>query len=211
MTSPWGPISGPGPHQSAYPYPGGYPAPRGTNGLAIAALVLGLLCCAPLALVFGIIALVQTGDGRQAGRGLAIAGVLLSLSWVAIGVVVAVVASVTDGFLVLGTTDSSPLVRVGECFEPDINRRISCAQPHSDEVFAVLELSRFPSGDDDDKLLARCRAELPKYSRSASHDPSIQVGQWGPGTDWKYMHNHTTACVAHSSPNRVGSIRGDRK
>jgi hypothetical protein len=29
-----------------------------------------------------------------------------------------------------------------------------------------------------------------------------------PDTSWKYMNNHTSGCVAHLTPNRVGSIKG---
>jgi hypothetical protein len=190
------------------PYP--YPPRRTTSGWAIAAFVLGLVSCAPLSVIFGIIALINTKGGRQSGRGLAIAGIVISGLWVLVGVILGVLAAVTlfDGPLVTGTVNSSPLVTVGECFNPDINTSVSCDQPHSDEVFAVLSLSRFPNGADDKELDNRCRAELQKYSPSASHDPKVQVDTWGPGTDWKYMDNHTTACAAHFTPNRVGSIKG---
>ena len=71
--------------------PGAMLAPR-TNSFAVAGLVCGILswmscfcccCCVPfnlLGLVFSIIALVQIGGDphRQAGRGLAIAGLVLS-------------------------------------------------------------------------------------------------------------------------------------
>ncbi len=191
------------------PWPDPYPARRTTSGWAIAALCLGLLSCVPLSFVFGIVALVKTQDGRQSGRGLAIAGMAVSAVWVLLGGVATALFAMFPGSLVTGTVQSSPLVTVGECFNPDINYRVSCDQPHSDEVFAVLSLSHFPDSQSDDaELTKRCQAELAKYSPSASHDPSVQVDLWGPGTDWKYMDNHTTACAAHFTPNRVGSIKG---
>jgi hypothetical protein len=55
--------------------------PPGTSGLAIAALVLGLLGCIPLAglvaIVLGIVALIRIAEseGRLGGRGLAIGGI----------------------------------------------------------------------------------------------------------------------------------------
>jgi hypothetical protein len=64
-------------------------APKSTNGLAIASLVLGLVWVfwinSILALIFGYVALGQIRDsgGTQGGRGLAIAGVVLG--WVGIG------------------------------------------------------------------------------------------------------------------------------
>jgi hypothetical protein len=229
MTSPWAQDPRPGPFRppDGYPDPAGYPpsgpgappagytpppypyAPRrSTTAWAIAAFVLGLLACVPLSVIFGIVALVKTRGGQQSGRGLAIAGLVFSALWVPVGVIAALFW-MTNGFLITGTVDSSPLVRVGECFNPDINTRVDCGQPHSDEVFAVLSLSRFPDSDADSQHLKnRCRAELQKYSPSASRDPRVQVDIWGPGTDWKYMNNHTTACAAHFTPDRVGSIKG---
>jgi len=70
--------------QQPYPpyqqqYPGyGYPQPKGgTNGLAIASLILAFLCSLA-GLICGIIALNQIRDRQQEGRGLAIAGIVIS-------------------------------------------------------------------------------------------------------------------------------------
>lgn len=191
------------------PAPQPYPPRGATSGWAVAAFVLGLLSCVPLGLIFGIVGLAQTKGGKRSGRGLAIAGIVLSGLWAVGGIVAAVIGLMVNDALVTGTTASSPLVRVGQCFDPDINTSVSCDQPHSDEVFAVLRLSRFPdSGADENALKERCKAELQTYSPSASRDPNVQVAAWGPGSDWKYMNNHTTACAAHFTPDRVGSIKG---
>ncbi len=66
---------------------------RGTSGLAIAGLVLAFLA-APIGFVLSLVALFQTGKGRQKGRGLAVAGVVVSvLAMVSVGVVVAIVVN----------------------------------------------------------------------------------------------------------------------
>jgi Domain of unknown function (DUF4190)/Septum formation len=80
----------------AYPRgPGASPPPPGpTNGWAIAAFILGLLGGSLLGIIFAIVALRQIGDSRQRGKGLAIAGLVLSIIW---GVAVA-------AFLVLGSS-----------------------------------------------------------------------------------------------------------
>ena len=66
------------------PYPGYAMAPS-TNGLAIAALVLGIVCVywvtSILAIIFGHIALSQIRVSGQRGRGLAIAGLVLGYAW----------------------------------------------------------------------------------------------------------------------------------
>jgi hypothetical protein len=72
----------PGYQQQPYSYA---PPQRSTNGWAIASLVLGILGFAlflfVLSAVFGFIALSQTKDGRQSGRGMAITGLVLSGIW----------------------------------------------------------------------------------------------------------------------------------
>ena len=59
----------------------------GTNGLAIASLVLGIIWIywigSILAVIFGHVALAQIKKSGQGGRGLAIAG--LTLGWIGVG------------------------------------------------------------------------------------------------------------------------------
>jgi hypothetical protein len=57
-------------------------APRArTSGLAILAVASSLVFCLPLGVVLGIVALlrIHKSDGKLAGRGLAVAGIVLSL------------------------------------------------------------------------------------------------------------------------------------
>jgi hypothetical protein len=78
---------GPGPYGYGV---NAYGPPPGTNGMAIASLILGIcgfFCVTPLiGLGLGIGALVQTSKTRQAGRGMAIAGIILSLAWILLAV-----------------------------------------------------------------------------------------------------------------------------
>jgi len=63
-----------------------YGPPPGTSGMAIASLVLGIcgfFCVTPLiGLGLGIAALAQISKTRQPGRGMAIAGIILSVAWI---------------------------------------------------------------------------------------------------------------------------------
>ena len=76
--------------------------PKSTNGLAISSMVLGIVWVywlgSILALIFGYVALGQIRDsgGRQGGRGMAIAGIVLG--WVGVGVLtLCIVALVVGG------------------------------------------------------------------------------------------------------------------
>jgi hypothetical protein len=161
------------------PDPGETDTGQPVSRWAIAAFLLGLVSLAPLSVIAGIIALVKARDGRLSGRGLAIAGMVISVVWTAVW---AYSAWPKDG-LITGTVQSAPTMRVGQCFEDSVNSPASCDKPHSNEVFAILALSRFPDSDAEQKQIEdRCKAELPNYSSSASRDPKIQVGAWPPGT-----------------------------
>ena len=99
------PQSQPGGYGYPPPAPGGYgysPYPTqsaGTNSMAIASLVsslVGLLCfgIGPLlGLVFGFIALNQIKQSGQSGRGMAIAGIVISGAIIAMFIVFVIIAA----------------------------------------------------------------------------------------------------------------------
>lgn len=102
-TAPYGqpvPYGQPTPYgQPPYGY-GGYGQPnRGTNGLAIASMVLGILWLwwvgSILALIFGYIARSQIRQSQQGGGGMAIAGIVLGWIGVALLIVGIIGASVS--------------------------------------------------------------------------------------------------------------------
>ena len=89
MTVSWGREGIPRPIPPSGYAPRSGPPQQGTSGLAIAAMVLGLVGLAPcfwifqlpalLGMIFGFIGLRQTKDGGQGGRGMAIAGVVIGV------------------------------------------------------------------------------------------------------------------------------------
>lgn len=68
----------------------GPPPAAGTNGMAIAGFVLAFFCSI-LGLIFSIIGLNQAKARNQGGQGLAIAGVIISVISIVVGI--AIVAS----------------------------------------------------------------------------------------------------------------------
>jgi hypothetical protein len=95
LTAPPAPVTVPPPPQLYQtPYPIQAPPAAKTNGMAIAAMVLGILWLygigSILALVFGYMAKTQidASGGRESGRGMAVAGIVLG--WVGIGLILLV-------------------------------------------------------------------------------------------------------------------------
>ncbi|MEU5880390.1 DUF4190 domain-containing protein [Spirillospora sp. NPDC047279] len=91
------------------------PRPAGTNGLAIASLVLGILwLCwigSIVAIVTGFIALGQIRRTGQSGRGLAIAGIVLGVLGVLTGIVTGIVIALAGNEL--QKTESASIVLQG--------------------------------------------------------------------------------------------------
>ncbi len=63
------------------PEPGPATAERPVSRWAIATFLLGLVSLIPLSLLTGIVALIKTRGGKEPGRGLAVAGIVISVLW----------------------------------------------------------------------------------------------------------------------------------
>ncbi|MET8855194.1 MULTISPECIES: DUF4190 domain-containing protein [unclassified Streptomyces] len=163
--SPQGPFQQPPQSPYAGPYqPWGqgyspYNRPVPFNGLAIAALVLGILCFLPaVGLVLGIVALVQIKRRGERGKGMAVGGMVMS----SIGVVLLALTVATGGARAFwegfedaagGSGGSAFSLEVGECFDTpggslkglaiDVDK-VPCTGGHDAEVFADFEM---PEGD----------------------------------------------------------------
>jgi hypothetical protein len=134
--------------------------------MAIAAFVLGLLGVAILGVIFGIVALRRIGRTHQGGKGLAVAGIVLSVAWVAVAAVLVVVT----GSLFGAAAPTSPGVAAslspgassqsvdpftlttGDCFDnptPTAGQtqtvttvvQTSCTAPHNAQIFATFTVS----------------------------------------------------------------------
>jgi Domain of unknown function (DUF4190) len=124
---PGGPSSSPGGPGAAAPPTG--PA----NGWAIAAFILGLLGVFLLGIIFAIVALRQIGDSRQRGKGLAIAGLALSIIW---GAALAV-------YLVLGNSSTPAGQSAGGGSHPSASSSSHPASPgsgHHNSQTSVFDL-----------------------------------------------------------------------
>ncbi|MFD8980671.1 DUF4190 domain-containing protein [Streptomyces sp. NPDC059564] len=125
------------------------------NGLALASLLVGLLCFPPLGIVFGVVALVQIARKGERGRALAIVGLVVSVAMS--GVFVLGVGQYARHFLerlgaarplerVEGDLVGMDELRAGDCFnvprgdlmaEDPFIHRIACDRVHDAEVSAV--------------------------------------------------------------------------
>ncbi|WP_206789754.1 DUF4190 domain-containing protein [Amycolatopsis sp. MtRt-6] len=163
------------------------PKPTGTNGFATASLILGILGLCGLSLVLGlvlgIVALVQIGRTGQAGRGRAIAGIVLSLLWAG-GLTIGVIY-IADKARTTGTTPTIVGLKVGECYNtPDgyglDATKADCAQPHDGEAFDTVPLKGYLKGEypGEDYLedQAKTGCELRRAAKfGPGHTPPVEA------------------------------------
>ncbi|EKX63055.1 DUF4190 domain-containing protein [Streptomyces ipomoeae] len=210
-----------------------YPAlqpPPAVNGLAIAALVFGLLCLLPgVGLLLGVVALVQIRKKGERGKGMAVAGIVLST----IGTLLVTLAFATggardawDGFRDAasgaGTTFS---VEKGECFDTpsgslegyayDVDT-VPCEGEHDAEVFADFSMpdGGYP-GDDEvtDAADEQCYALSELYAMDSWALPDdVDVYYFTPTRQsWRYGDREITCMFGNTDAEGglTGSLRQD--
>ena len=215
---------------STGPPPAGLPPPAGrlreTNGLAIATLVMGIIAFVPVAIVLGIIALVQIERRGDRGRGLAIAGLAIACGWVIVAVAaVTLVVTNLAGRDAEGRIDKAGLVneidlQIGDCLEDRTPTEdalaldaVPCDEPHRAEVFARFTLEPV-DGDDGypgaDSVRRRARAGCRNRLRTfvpREYDTQLaDMTYFSPDRiDWA-IGDHDVTCFANFDAERSEPI-----
>ncbi|WP_203816277.1 DUF4190 domain-containing protein [Paractinoplanes ferrugineus] len=208
------------PVRPIYPYFAPPPA-RETNGLAIASLAVGLTPLFPVSAGLGIAALVQIRRTGQAGRGLAIAGLVAAGAWfliivlsVALGVVLGLRGGLGKDFADQAAPPAPRTFLLGDCLN-DLNGALDtvpCGTPHDGEVFANFDLAA-GSYPGHDSVMAqsksRCGGELAVYLEGYYYHQSTVDYIWLYPAESSWSRSRTVTCIAWSPAGRMtGSIRG---
>lgn len=210
------------------PAPSFAPPPRppraGTNGFAIASFVLGLLGGFPLSVIFGIVALVQLRRRPRKGKGLAVAGLVLSGVWVLI-IALAVTAVIVSGpernaageITDPGTVTATELTS-GDCVNGVRDGAsvttlpaVPCTEPHEAEIFAVfsLRLTEWP-GDEAvlDEAEKGCEQRIGGYEAAMMDDQTLELMFLHPSVEsWRGGDHEVTCMVMDPKGKRTGSLR----
>ena len=162
------------------------------NGFAIASLIFGI-CGGPLfSLIFGIIALVQIKRHGGKGKGMAVAGLILTPLWaIVIAVAISLIMTYTptrndDGKVTTPGTVTLTSLKKGDCLNTDKIQdgvefstvpAVPCNQPHDAEIYAIFPLtgSTWPGNAKAASLaqagcLSRMKTFLPSKSAQAKYD-----------------------------------------
>ncbi|WP_329005211.1 DUF4190 domain-containing protein [Kribbella sp. NBC_00709] len=204
-----------------YGYGYGYSGSGGTNGLAAAALATGIGgifigLSAPVAVGLGIAALVQIKRRQQAGKGMAIAGLvigsLVTIGYLAlIGLVIAF-GSTSDDYsspepvssYSSGPTTTVDDLAVGECFndgnEEDEVVRQPCTAVHDGEVISDVTLpdGPYPGDSGVDKAADRaCSPDFTSYVGKSPDDSELDLFYWTPTQSLWADNDRLVVCAAY--------------
>ena len=131
--------------------PGGFPAaePQPSKAMAITALVTSLICCTPVGFILAIVVLVRSKDGRNHGRGMAIAALIISILF-SIGI-----GAAAYGLTKVDWDDFLPVeqLETGECLNADNLtddsedfveniEEVDCDKAHDAEVLVTKKLTQ---------------------------------------------------------------------
>lgn len=215
-----------------YGMPGAPQPSANVNGLAIAALVTGIVCLLPpLGMILGGIALGRIKKRGERGKGLAITGMSLSLVstlLVVAGLTTGAFRDVYDGMRdaadEVSRTRSTFDLRKGQCFnspggaieaETANVTIVDCAKPHDGEItgtFKITEFDKWP-GDKPIEPVAEKRCDV--------LNTAYALDTWAvPDTAWMYYYQPSkeswaigdrsvTCAFAAEKGKLTGSVRSD--
>ncbi|HET6856599.1 MAG TPA: DUF4190 domain-containing protein [Streptomyces sp.] len=179
---------GPFPHgpfpQGPFP-PQQYPPIQGADGLSIASLVTGIVCCLPpLGLILGVLALGRLKRRGGTGKAMAVTGIVLSSISTALVLTTLLTGALGKGWAgfkdgVEEAARSSSILNLGEgeCFNSPSGSLegvttdvevVPCAQGHLGEVYAAFDIDRSGAYPGDDVVTdiadERCTALQAAYT-----------------------------------------------
>ncbi|WP_187645739.1 DUF4190 domain-containing protein [Streptomyces sp. TRM49041] len=226
----------PAPQQPQPPVPsipGASQPSANTNGLAITSLITGVVCLVPpLGLILGALALRQIKRKGDRGKGLAVAGMVLSListALVAAGLATGSFKEAVDKAREvkeeIASSSSAFSLRTGDCFnqpggtgsEQEVERvkSVKCDQPHDAEVTGAFQLTgtEYPGVPAIEKLAEeRCFKISEEYSLDSWAVPENAVTYYYHPTEesWRQIKDRTVTCAFAAETGKLtGSLRAD--
>jgi hypothetical protein len=205
------------------------PPEAGTEGFAIASLVLGIIpvCAGVLGIVFGFVALSRIKKSGQRGRGLAVAGISCSVAWIVIGIAALVLAAALDdsgtrdaeGRITEASSISVSKLRIGDCVA-DLPRgrvlevdAVPCDDHHTAEVFDTYTMPAGPfPGESAVRASAdrHCSAEIDDYVGAPEGQSGYAVFLLNPVQD-TWSDERRVACLL-TNPDHTylyAAVRGE--
>jgi hypothetical protein len=224
----------PDPGQPPYgqaPAFGAYGYDTGPPSKALAGWSLGLAIfpnCLTwiLAIVFAGIVISRSKDGRDHGKKLSVAALIIVAVWVAIAIALTAVLVATGadrdetGRVTDGGRASALDLRVGDCLpDPGQTGRkqtvdlVECDQPHRAEVYAVFDLEGEYTTDDEVTHLAEsgCFDRFKDYVGVAPGKSSLTVYYLRPLNAVTFKRDPGVSCIALAADQLTVTLKGSKR
>jgi hypothetical protein len=191
-----------------------------TNGFAIAGFVLGLVGAIVLAPVFSILGLRRIKRTGERGKGMAIAGLVLSACWVLVIAGGVVLASFLDNQGEPGDTTAVSNVRVGQCFDADLSKNTlfvvtiaDCSKPHSGEAYDKVKAKLSGMGSEEQDLTAtqECANSFESFVGKPFQESELEIVYVA--LEERELADGNILCMLAGKPGQklTGSMRGTRR
>jgi Septum formation/Domain of unknown function (DUF4190) len=212
---------------AAAPPPGYTPATSaGTDGVAVASLIFAFLFF-PLGLIFGLVALRRVKRSHQSGRGLAIAGIVISIL-VMVGIVAGSVAlsaghanRSANGTITTSGKIAATDLRVGDCINYPAGAvttvrtfdAVPCSQPHDAEAYTSGNLPL--TGDWPGNAVVtsatedRCRTAFQPFIGISFDSSTLAVAYFYPEqANWSAGDRGYVCVVGVDGAKTTGTLKG---
>jgi hypothetical protein len=216
------------------PYPPtayGYGYDAGPPSKALAGWSLGLAifpnCITwTLAIVFACIVISRSKDGRDHGKKMSVAALIIVAVWVAIAIAVVAVLAATGadrdetGRVTDGGRASVLDLRVGDCLpDPgDTGRKqtvdlVECDLPHRAEVYALFDIEGEYTTDQEVTHLAEsgCYDRFKGYVGVAPGKSSLTIYFIRPLNEVTFRQDPGVSCIALAADQLTTTLKGSRR
>jgi hypothetical protein len=201
------PPSGQNPY-GATPYPGaGYgaqPVEKKTDPVSIAAFVTGLICCAPVGVILGIVGIVRTKNAQRKGRWAAITGLVLGV----LGIV-AWIGVVAGGVWIFSNTIRPDNAEVGQCVDIETDGgevsmlKKDCTEDHDGEIVGVEEVTDDNREEIETGMADYCRVILSEEDLATiDGNPDLELGAVIEDPD-NVQNGDTMVCYVESTSGKL--------
>jgi hypothetical protein len=179
-----------------------------------------------LSIVFACIVISRSKDGRDHGKKMSIAALIIIGVWLVILVVVVAVLAATDaerddsGRVTDGGRASVLDLRVGDCIVEDPAKGeifsvelIECSEPHRTEVYAIFDLEGEFTTQDDVKVNADagCYERFKAYIGIGVSKTSLNVMDLVPLDAAGFRTDPSVTCLVTAAEPVTGSLKGSRR
>jgi hypothetical protein len=223
----------PDPGQAPYGQPpafGAYAYDPGPPSKALAGWSLGLAifpnCITwTLAIVFACIVISRSKDGRDHGKGMSVAALIIVAVWVVIAIAVVAVVAATGadrdetGRVTDGGRASVFDLQVGDCLPGpgDTGRKqsvdlVECDQPHRAEVYALFDLEGEYTTEEEVTHLAEsgCFDRFKDYIGVAPGKSSLTIYYIRPLNAATFHQDPGVSCIALAADQLTATLKGSR-